>query len=191
VGGIRPVKSDFRLIAATNANLENLVEQGKFRKDLYYRLDVIPIQIPPLRERKGDIALLSQHLAQKFSRELGIRPPLLSPEVLQIFQNYYWPGNVRELSNILERILYTLDGDTVFIQHLPIFLQTMGDELPKLRSTLLKRLREDMEKEALIHTIRLAKDNKNKAAKLLGIHRTSLYKKLKKLNIPIKTKGNV
>jgi len=191
VGGIRPVKSDFRLIAATNANLENLVEQGKFRKDLYYRLNVIPIQIPPLRDRKGDIDLLSQHLAQKLAREMGIRSPLLSPEVMQIFQNYYWPGNVRELSNILERILYTIDGDTIFIHHLPIFLQSMGEEVPKLRSTLLKRLREDMEKEALIHTIRLAKDNKNKAAKLLGIHRTSLYKKLKKLNIPIKSNGNM
>jgi len=191
VGGIRPVKSDFRLIVATNENLENLVEQGKFRKDLYYRLNVIPIQIPPLRERKRDIALLVEHLAQKFSRDMGTRAPLISPEVMQIFQNYYWPGNVRELSNIIERILYTLDGDTIRLRHLPIFLQSMGGDFPKFQSTLLKRLREDMEKEALIHTIRLAKDNKNKAAKLLGIHRTSLYKKMKKLNIPTKQIKNL
>jgi len=191
VGGIRPVKSDFRLIAATNENLENLVEQGKFRKDLYYRLNVIPIQIPPLRERRGDIALLVEHLVQKFSRDMGTRAPLVSPEAMQIFQNYFWPGNVRELSNIIERILYTIDGDTILFRHLPIFLQTMGDDLPKLQSPLLKRLREEMEKETLIHTIRLAKDNKNKASKLLGIHRTSLYKKMKKLNIPIKKNKNM
>jgi transcriptional regulator with PAS, ATPase and Fis domain len=191
VGGIRPVKSDFRLIVATNENLENLVEQGKFRKDLYYRLNVIPIQIPPLRERKQDIALLVEHIAQKFSRDMGTRAPLISPEVMQIFQNYYWPGNVRELSNIIERILYMIDGDTIHIRHLPIFLQSIGAGLPKIQSTLLKRLREDMEKDALIHTIRLAKDNKNKAAKLLGIHRTSLYKKMKKLNIPTKQIKNV
>jgi len=186
VGGIRPVKSDFRLIAATNENLENLVEQGKFRKDLYYRLNVIPIQIPPLRERKEDIPRLAEHLVQKFSKDMGTKAPLISPEVMQIFHNYYWPGNIRELSNILERILYTIDGDTILIHHLPIFLQTMGEDLPKLQSTFLKRLREDMEKEALLSTIRLTKDNKNKAAKLLGIHRTSLYKKMKKFNIPLK-----
>jgi transcriptional regulator with PAS, ATPase and Fis domain len=191
VGGIRPVKSDFRLIAATNENLANLVEQGIFRKDLYYRLNVIPIQIPPLRERKGDIALLVEHLAQKFSRDMGTRAPIISPEVMEIFQNYFWPGNVRELANIIERILYTLDGDTIFVRHLPIFLQSAAEDLPKFKSTLLKRLRQDMEKEALIHTIRLAKDNKNKAAKLLGIHRTSLYKKMKKLNIPTKQIKNV
>jgi len=184
VGGIRPVKSDFRLIVATNENLENLVEQGKFRKDLYYRLNVIPIQIPPLRERTEDIVLLAEHISQKFSRDMGTRAPFISPEVMKIFQRYYWPGNVRELSNILERILYMIDGDTIRIRHLPIFLQSMGEDLPKTQSTLLKRLHEDMEKDALIHTIRLAKDNKNKAAKLLGIHRTSLYKKMKKLNIP-------
>jgi len=186
VGGIRPVKSDFRLIVATNENLENLVEQGKFRKDLYYRLNVIPIQIPPLRERKRDIALLVEHIAQKFSRDMGTRAPLISPEVMQVFQNYYWPGNVRELSNIIERVLYMIDGDTIRLRHLPIFLQSMGEETPKIQSTLLKRLREDMEKETLLHTIRLAKFNKNKASKLLGIHRTSLYKKMKKLNIPTK-----
>jgi transcriptional regulator with PAS, ATPase and Fis domain len=152
---------------------------------------VIPIQIPPLRERKRDIPLLVENLAQKFSREMGVRVPLTSSEVMQIFQNYYWPGNVRELSNIIERILYTLDGDTIHPGHLPISLQSLRGDSPKFQSTLLKSLREDMEKEALIHTIRLAKDNKNRAAKLLGIHRTSLYKKMKKLNIPTKQIKNV
>jgi len=106
--------------------------------------------------------------------------------VMEIFQNYYWPGNVRELANILERILYTMDGDTILPRHLPIILQSMGKESPKFEETVLKRLREDVEKEILLHTIRMSKDNKNKAARMLGIHRTSLYKKLKKFKIPLK-----
>ena len=186
VGGTRMTRSDFRLIAATHANLESLVEQGSFRKDLYYRLNVLPLQVPPLRQRKEDIPLISEHLIRKFQKEEGTKLVLLSPEVLEIFQNYYWPGNVRELANILERILYTMDGDTILPRHLPIILQSMGKESPKFEETVLKRLREDVEKEILLHTIRMSKDNKNKAARMLGIHRTSLYKKLKKFKIPLK-----
>jgi PAS domain S-box-containing protein len=186
VGGTRMTRSDFRLIAATHAKLESLVEQGTFRKDLYYRLNVLPLQIPPLRQRKEDITLISEHLIRKFQKEEGTKMVLISPEVMEIFQNYYWPGNVRELANILERILYTIDGDTVLPRHLPIILQSMGKESPKFEETVLKRLREDVEKEILLHTIRISKDNKNKAARMLGIHRTSLYKKMKKFNIPLK-----
>jgi PAS domain S-box-containing protein len=186
VGGTRMTRSDFRLIAATHAKLENLVEQGIFRKDLYYRLNVLPLQIPPLRQRKEDIPLISEYLIRKFQKEEGTKMVLLSSEVMEIFQNYYWPGNVRELANILERILYTMDGDTVLPRHLPIILQSMGKDSPKFEETVLKRLREDVEKEILLHTIRMSKDNKNKAARMLGIHRTSLYKKMKKFNIPLK-----
>jgi transcriptional regulator with PAS, ATPase and Fis domain len=186
VGGTRMTRSDFRLIAATHANLESLVEQGSFRKDLYYRLNVLPLQVPPLRQRKEDIPLICEHLIQKFQKEEGTKLVFLSPEVMEIFQNYYWPGNVRELANILERILYTMDGDTILPRHLPIILQSMGKESPKFEETVLKRLREDVEKEILLHTIRMSKDNKNKAARMLGIHRTSLYKKLKKFKIPLK-----
>ena len=186
VGGTRMTRSDFRLIAATHAKLENLVEQGTFRKDLYYRLNVLPLQIPPLRQRKEDIPLISERLIGKYQKEEGTKMALISPEVMEIFQNYYWPGNVRELANILERILYTIDGDTILPRHLPIILQSMGKESPKFEETVLKRLREDVEKEILLHTIRVSKDNKNKAARMLGIHRTSLYKKMKKFNIPLK-----
>jgi len=187
LGGTRLTKCDFRLIAASHENLEKCVEEGKFRKDLYYRLNVIPIQIPPLRERKEDIPLIAEHLIQTLNKDLGTNVIKISPEVLNILENYDWPGNIRELSNILERILYSIDGDTIQIQHLPIFLQSMSAGSMKLQPTLLRRLREDMEKEALIQAIRISKDNKNKAAKLLGIHRTALYKKMKKLNIPIST----
>ena len=185
LGGTRLTKSDFRLIAATNANLENLVERGNFRKDLYYRLNVLPIQIPPLRERKEDLSLLADHFIQRLSKEMGTKTVSISPEVLQIFMDYPWPGNVRELSNILERVLYTIDVDNIQVRHLPIFLQSLAEESPKPQSTILKRLKENMEREALLHSIRLSKYNKNQAARLLGIHRTSLYKKMKKLNIPL------
>ncbi len=187
LGATRLTRCDFRLIAATQEDLEKCVEEGKFRKDLYYRLNVIPIQIPPLRERKEDIPIIADHLIQSLNKDLGTNVTKISPEVLTIFENYDWPGNVRELSNILERLLYSIDGDTIQVLHLPIFLQSMSGGSMKLQPTLLRRLKEDMEKEALIHAIRISKDNKNKAAKLLGIHRTALYKKMKKLNIPVST----
>lgn len=185
LGGTRVIKSDFRLIAATSTQLEALVEKGSFRKDLFYRLNVLPIHIPPLRERKEDIPLLAEYFIQKISKEMGTKIVSISPEVLQIFQKYEWPGNVRELSNILERILYTIEGDIIQVHHLPIPLQSVIGESAKVSSTLLKILRENMERDTLLHCLRLAKNNKNKAAKLLGIHRTSLYKKMKKLNISV------
>jgi PAS domain S-box-containing protein len=185
VGGTRLTKCDFRLIAASSEDLENCVGQGKFRKDLYYRLNVIPIQIPPLRERKEDIPLIAQHLIEIINRDFGTHVIKISPEVLEIFESYDWPGNIRELANILERIIYVTEGDTIQMHHLPFFLQGLREGANRPRPTLLKRLKEDMEKEALLHAIRISNDNKNKAAKLLGIHRTALYKKMRKLNIPV------
>ncbi len=183
LGGTRPLKCDFRLIAATHENLEKCVEAEKFRKDLYYRINVIPIQIPPLRERKEDIPLIAEHIVEILSKDLGTHIKGISPEVIKIFMNYDWPGNVRELSNILERAIYTTEGNVIEVRHLPYFLQSMREGLNKSQSTLLKKLREEVEKEALLHVIRISKDNKKKAAELLGIHRTGLYKKMKKLNI--------
>lgn len=185
LGSTHPTKSDFRLIAAANENLEKSIEQRKFRKDLYYRLNVIPIQIPPLRERKDDIPSIAENLIEILNMDLGTHVKKISADVMEIFKNYDWPGNIRELANILERAIYTTDGDTIQLHHLPFFLRGMRDESNKLQSTLLRRLRSDMEKEALLHAIRISNDNKNKAAKLLGIHRTALYKKMKRLNIPL------
>ncbi len=183
LGGTRITKSNFRLIAATHENLERSVEEGRFRKDLYYRLNVIPIPIPPLRERKEDIPLIAQNLIQTLNREVGTSVTHISPEVMRILENYDWPGNVRELANILERMIYAAEGNTLEPHHLPFFLRRMDKGLIKSPIAHLKRLREDMEKEALIHAIRISKNNKNKAAKILGIHRTAIYKKMKKLKI--------
>jgi PAS domain S-box-containing protein len=185
LGGTRLTKLDFRLIVATHENLEKCAEQGKFRKDLYYRLNVIPIQIPPLRERKEDIPIIAEYLVDLLNRDLGMSVKKISPGVLNIFQQYDWPGNVRELMNVLERALYSIDEDTIQPLHLPFFLQSLTHISNNHQPTLLKHLKDDMEREALLHAIRVSKDNKNRAARLLGIHRTALYKKMKKFNIPL------
>lgn len=185
LGGTQVFKTDFRLIAATHENLEKAVEEGRFRKDLYYRLNVIPIQIPPLRERKEDIPVLIPHLMQSFNQELGTNVTRLSPEALRCFQQYSWPGNIRELANILERILYSLDGDTIEVRHLPIYLQQAGKKTAQAATTSLKKILYEREKEALLQVLQHSQNNKNQVARLLGIHRTALYKKMKKHRIPL------
>ncbi|RPJ14926.1 MAG: AAA family ATPase, partial [Desulfobacteraceae bacterium] len=185
LGGTRVSRFDFRLIAATQENLGQSVEQGKFRKDLYYRLNVIPVQIPPLRDRMDDVRTITEHLVQTLNKDLGMNVIRISPEVMSIFEKYNWPGNVRELSNVLERILYSIEGDTIRINHLPFFLQSLGAGVTPHNPASLRRLREDMEREALVQAIKLSNNNKKKASEKLGIHRTALYKKMKKLNIPV------
>jgi transcriptional regulator with PAS, ATPase and Fis domain len=184
LGGNRLIHSNFRLITATHAPLEKLVAQGRFRKDLYYRLNVIPITIPPLRDRKEDIPLLADHLIAMLNQDLGTNVIRLAPEAQERLRQYDWPGNVRELINVLERIIYSIDGETIQLHHLPIFLQTIRrTTVPG--SASLKRLKEETEKEALALAIQKAHYNKNRAARDLGIHRTALYKKMKKYEIPL------
>lgn len=187
LGGTRIIKSDFRLIAATHEDLEKCVAQGKFRKDLYYRLNVIPLHMPTLKEKKEDIPIIAEHFVQTISKDFGTHVKKISPEVIKIFEKYDWPGNIRELSNILERILYSMDGtdDTIRIEHLPLFFCSLARDKVKSKTTNLRNLKEDSEKEALLHAIRVANNNKNKAANILGIHRTALYKKMKKFNLPL------
>jgi transcriptional regulator with PAS, ATPase and Fis domain len=185
LGGTRVYQSDFRLIAATHENLGKLVDEGRFRKDLFYRLHVIPITIPPLRERKEDIPVLVHYFIETFNRDLGTNVRRLTPDVFRCFDRYHWPGNVRELANVLERILYSMDGDTIERQHLPIFLQDAGRQSSKSSLTLLRSIKDEREKETLLDALQLSRYNKNKAAQTLGIHRTALYKKMKKHQIPL------
>jgi PAS domain S-box-containing protein len=185
LGGTRLIHSNFRLITATHASLEKMVAQGRFRKDLYYRLNVIPIAIPPLRDRKEDLPPLADHLIQMLNKELGTHVARPAPEVLERFRHYDWPGNVRELINVLERVLYSIDGDTIQIHHLPIFLQTLKKKTPTAGAASLKRLKEDLEKEVLSQAMEKAHYHKQRAAQVLGIHRTALYKKMKKYDLPL------
>jgi len=184
LGGTRITKCDFRLIAATHEDLEELVEQGRFREDLYYRLNVIPLKIAPLRERKGDISILAQNILETLSRDLGRSATKISDEVLKTFENYNWPGNIRELSNMLERTLYSMEGleDTIKIDHLPIIFQKPSEKSLRPHSSSWRDIKDVSEKEALLQALRAANNNKQKAAQILGIHRTALYKKMKKFN---------
>ena len=187
VGGTRVTKCDFRLIVATHEDLEECVKKGKLRSDLYYRLNVIPLRIPPLRERKEDIRVIAEHFVCILKKDFGTNVTKISPDVLKIFESYDWPGNVREMSNIIERILYSMDGieDTIRVEHLPLLFRSLLGKPPEIHVTTLRSLAESSEKEALLQAIRLANNNKNQAARMLGIHRTALYKKMRKFNIPL------
>ncbi|HUH66125.1 MAG TPA: sigma 54-interacting transcriptional regulator [Syntrophales bacterium] len=184
LGGTRITKCDFRLIAATHEDLEVLVRQGKFREDLYYRLNVVLLKIPPLRERKGDIVILAHSILERLAGDLGRSVTKISDEVLKTFANYDWPGNVRELSNMLERTLYSMEGleDTIRIEHLPVIFQTQCERSVRPQASSLRKIKDVSEREALRQALRVSNNNKQKAAQILGIHRTALYKKMKKFN---------
>ncbi len=184
VGGTKTMGVDFRLITATNADPEVLVKEGRLRRDLFYRLNVVPIHIPPLRDRREDISAICRHLMVRLREEQGVRPLSLSGEVLDLFQRYDWPGNIRELTNVLERASYAAEGPQIEIEHLPLFLHEVGRGRAgdRRRSNLREAVRE-AEREALLQALKMANGNKAKAAKLLGIHRTGLYQRLLRLNL--------
>jgi transcriptional regulator with PAS, ATPase and Fis domain len=185
VGGNRLIRSDFRLIAASNQDLQDMLEDGRFRKDLFYRLNVIPLHIPPLRERKEDILPLARHLLQQTSQEAGLSEIRLGPQAGRALLTYEWPGNVRELSNLLERVLQGLEGDRIRSSDLPFYLhQQKGAHRSRGRASL-KTLHARTEREAIRYALEETGYNKSKAAKLLGIHRTLLYRKMKRYHIPI------
>ncbi len=184
VGGTKTLGVDFRLIAATNADPETLVKEGRLRRDLFYRLNVVPIRVPPLRELREDIPAIARHLMMRLREEQGIRPQAISGEVLELFQRYDWPGNIRELTNVLERASYAAEGLEIQIQHLPLFLrQVRGARAGARRPSNLREVLMEAERDAVFQAVKMANGNKAKAAKLLGIHRTGLYQKLARLKL--------
>ena len=189
VGGTKVVPVDFRLIAATNQNLEEMVAQGRFRRDLFYRLNVIPLNIPPLRERREDIIPLARLMLREILKETTSGEIEIDPQAETILRNYDWPGNVRELSNVLERIISSLEGKTIFARHVPMHLygKPKGPTLPQ--ALMLKEVMCRAEQEAIRHALAVSRGNKARAAKLLGIHRTLLYKKMRKHGIPVERVG--
>ncbi|WP_035302479.1 sigma-54-dependent Fis family transcriptional regulator [Clostridium sp. DL-VIII] len=183
VGGVASKKINIRIIAATNRNLEKLVSEGKFREDLYYRLNVVTIEIPPLRERGNDIILISNHLIKKLSLDLNKKVTGISKEAEQYLKTYEWKGNVRELENILERAINIMeDNEIIDIKDLPKELTGKKIEItPKKLQDVIA----ESEKNAIILALRAAKGNKTKAAKILDIGRTSLYEKIEKYKIQV------
>ncbi|MBP7766025.1 MAG: sigma 54-interacting transcriptional regulator [Syntrophaceae bacterium] len=194
LGGKSIIRSDFRLIAATNQNLQEMVPKKKFRLDLFYRLNVIALHIPPLRERPEDIIPLARYLLKKLAEMTRIGSVAISPEVERALTHNDWPGNARELQNVLERTISSLEGDTIYLEDLPCELnqksRAAGDHCPGEAALVsskasLRDIQRETERETLLQTLRNTNYNKKKASIILGVHRTLLYKKMKKYNIPL------
>jgi len=183
VGGNAVIRSDFRLVAATNQNLEEMLGDGRFRKDLFYRLNVIPLNIPPLRERRTDILPIARYLMNRLAHEAALLDIRLDGEAEKALVRYDWPGNVRELSNVLERTLASLEGATIHRHDLPFYLDRTDERSAGNSDVPLKEVQAKAEKEAIRFALNEAGNNKAKAARILGIHRTLLYKKMKKHDI--------
>ncbi len=183
IGGAVPVKSDFRLIAASNQPLEDMVDKGRFRKDLYYRLNVIRFHLPPLRERREDILPIARSLLKGMTDESCLPEKKIHPAAEKMLIQYDWPGNIRELVNVLSRLVCLLERDTIGPHDIPFFLK--GDKQPagKTTRTSLENLIDSTQKEAIINALASAGNNKTAAAARLGIHRTHLYKKMRKYGI--------
>jgi transcriptional regulator with PAS, ATPase and Fis domain len=186
VGGNTIIKSDFRLIAASNQNLEEMLNNGRFRKDLYYRLNVIPIHILPLRKRREDIIPMARYLLTQIAQEASLSNLDLDPEAEEMLLKYDWPGNVRELINVLERILSSLEDTLIHLSDVPFYL-FQGQGMSKTaENASLKKIQSRTERDTILHALKSTDYNKSRAAKFLGIHRTLLYKKMKKYDLPTK-----
>ena len=179
VGGTTEIPVDIRILAATNKELKQEVDRGTFRQDLYYRLNVITLEVPSLSERKDDIPLLSQHFLEKYSQLQGKQVEKISPEVMDILMNYAFPGNVRELENIIERGVTLADGSTMEVKHLPADLREQRFDIQRRPKTELLTLEEN-EKEYIDWVLTQVNGNKTRAAEILGIDRVSLWRKLKR-----------
>ena len=186
VGGTKTIKLDLRIIAATNRDLEKMIEKGEFRHDLYYRLNIVSLNIAPLRERVEDIPMLCNMLLRKINKQVPHCIEGVSVAALQLLMNYSWPGNVRELENILERSINLMDDDEIFIT--PECLPPVLKKVNKVKEQgeigdNLSGLLGDTEKQAIIKALEVAGGNKSEAAKTLGIHRSGFYQKIRKYNI--------
>ncbi|MDI6807494.1 MAG: sigma-54 dependent transcriptional regulator [Candidatus Eisenbacteria bacterium] len=176
VGGLSPIKIDVRLIAATNADLEKQIAEGRFRADLYYRLNVIQIRLPPLRERSDDIPLLINHFLKKLCGK-G-EPKTLSKEAHELLLRYHWPGNVRELENVIERAIILSEADEITPQDLPDRLREKRDSMPGLLIGPPTMTLEELEKQYIMKVLECTKNRKKRASEILGINPSTLYRKL-------------
>jgi DNA-binding NtrC family response regulator len=182
LGGTKLITVDARIIAATNRNLEEAVKQGAFREDLFYRLNVVPIQLPPLRERGDDIPLLVETLLPEFCAQHQRASKEVSREAMRLLRLYAWPGNIRQLRNLLERLVVTVREGTILPQHLPEEIQASQEDVRTMVVTLGNPL-EDIEKEVIRRTLVEVTNHREKAAKLLGISLRSLQYKIKEYGI--------
>jgi DNA-binding NtrC family response regulator len=188
VGDIDPINVDVRLIAATNKELPKLIEEGRFREDLFYRLNVIPIHLPPLRIRKDDIALLVTHFLKKYSDKEKKSITSVSQEAMKVFTGYHWPGNVRELENVIERAVILTNHNSILPEDLPQTLRDSHKRGPELPDILDEQTLEEVEKHYILKTLDKYQWNQKQAADTLGISTTTLWRKLKTYGIEPKRK---
>jgi transcriptional regulator with PAS, ATPase and Fis domain len=183
VGGSTPIKVDVRIIAATNRSLEDMMANGTFREDLYYRLNVVSLEIPPLRERREDIPELVYLFLQEFSQLYSKHITKLEPGVMATFLAYAWPGNIRQLKNVIERMVILTEGDTVPETAIPDTLK-VNSRQDQISSTVgLASVTEQTERELIIRTLKQVNGNRSEAARMLGIPRSTLYYKMHQLGI--------
>src|SRR5438034_826475 len=180
VGGSRSIKIDVRVVAATNADLKAAMRSGTFREDLYYRLNVVPIEVPPLSERSTDVPLLVDHFVRRYSREFNKRVEGLSHEALAALEEYRWPGNVRELQNVIERCVVLAEGPLVQLNDLPLDVLLPEHRLKVRRAERLplKQASEQFERQVVLRIMERVKGNQSEAARILGVHRNSLKRML-------------
>ncbi len=190
IGSNKPIKIDIRVISATNTNLEDAVTRGKFRQDLYFRLNVVPISIPPLRERREDIPLLAKHFLNKFNTAFNKKIPGFTEKAIDALTRYHWPGNIRELENLIERIVVLLPGNEVIeLKDVPLeILMDSSQDIHALETEKmgLIKIREAIEKRVIHNVLEASKWNQTEAAKILKVNRNTLIQKAKQLGIPLK-----
>ncbi len=179
IGGARSIKLDVRIIAATNKDPEKEIEKGEFRQDLFYRLNVIPIVVPPLRDRKEDISLLVQHFVEQFCDENGKPIKRVSPEATSVMERHDWPGNVRELRNIVERLIIMVESDTIDASHVLSAIHIDRHQPLNESHKPLREMVETYEKKLIMAELDAADGNVSQAAKNLSIDRANLYRKLR------------
>lgn len=187
IGGIHPIKINVRIVCATNRNLEHEMAEKRFREDLYYRLNVFPIFSPPLRDRKSDILLLSEHFLDKYSKENNKQIDRISSFAIDLLTSYHWPGNVRELENCMERAVLICNGDTLQSTHLPPTLQRIDSvpNPPANTDVSFTNLVQNFERELIIDSLKKNRGNKSKSARSLGLTDRIISYKINQLNISL------
>jgi len=187
LGSNRSTRVDVRIVAATNTNLEDNIQEGTFRRDLFFRLNVIPIRLPPLRERRGDVRLLAEHFLKRLNLQLRRKIPGFTSRALEVLERYPWPGNVRELENLVERLV-VLGRDNETISHEDLPLEMLLDSSSTQQALVpekdgLLKARDSFERQFILKALKRAQWNQSEAARVLGIHRNTLIQKMKVLDL--------
>ena len=194
VGSSTQIRVDARVLAATNKDLPREIRAGRFREDLYFRLNVVPISVPPLRERIEDVPLLADHFMAVLAREYGRLPKTFDADAMSALQRYKWPGNVRELRNLIERLMIMVPGDRVSSRDL-VFLEHgfVHESQPAARSAAMAPLhhaRDEFEKQYILRALAAQHGNMSRTAEVLGVERSNLYKKMRAFGIAPTRRGD-